>query len=142
MLACDGPPPPAAFVATTVNVYEVPGTRPVTVQDVPVVVQDAPPGEAVTLYEVICEPPLAVGAVQLTVTAPIPADAITFVGAPGAPVGATGVTALLGADGELLPCTFVATTVNVYAVPLLRPVSVHDVVAVVHVTPPGDDVTV
>jgi hypothetical protein len=35
--------------ATTVNVYVVPGTRPVTVQLVLVPVQVAPPGDAVTV---------------------------------------------------------------------------------------------
>ena len=33
-------------------------------------------------------------------------------------------------------------TVKVYEVPLVRPVTAHDVVAVVHVNEPGDEVTV
>lgn len=41
---------PMEFVAVTVNVYVVPGVRPVTEQVVaPVVVQVAPPGLAVTV---------------------------------------------------------------------------------------------
>ena len=41
--------PPLALLATTVNVYVVPGTRPVTVHLVPVAEQLAPSGEAVTV---------------------------------------------------------------------------------------------
>ena len=42
--------------------------RPVTVQvSAPVVEQNFPPGEAVTRYEVIADPPLLAGAVQLRV---------------------------------------------------------------------------
>jgi hypothetical protein len=42
-----------------------------------------------------------------------------------------------------VPIAFVAVTVNVYAVPLLNPVTVADVAHVVDaVKPPGDDVTV
>jgi len=41
-----------------------------------------------------------------------------------------------------LPTAFVATTVKVYAVPLLRPETTHDVFELVQVRPPGDDVTV
>jgi len=42
-----------------------------------------------------------------------------------------------------LPATFVATTVNVYAVPLVRPVTVAVVAPPVDaVKPPGLDVTV
>ena len=39
-------------------------------------------------------------------------------------VGADGVTALEGADGEPVPIAFVAVTVNVYAVPLVSPPTV------------------
>lgn len=47
--ADDAEPGPAAFVATTVKVYAVPFDNPVTVQPVAVVVQVAPPGEAVAV---------------------------------------------------------------------------------------------
>jgi hypothetical protein len=47
----------------------------------------APPGEAVTVYEVIGEPP-SEGAVKLTVAWPFPAVAVAPVGAPGAVAGA------------------------------------------------------
>ena len=45
-------------------------------------------------------------------------------------------------DGVLLPLVLVATTVNVYWVPLVSPVTSHDVDAVVQVAPPGVAVTV
>jgi len=41
-----------------------------------------------------------------------------------------------------VPLTFVAVTVNVYEVPFVNPVTVHEVVAVVHVNEPGVEVTV
>ena len=46
----DGAPVPAAFVAVTLNEYEVPFVSPMTLQVVvPVVEQDAPPGLAVAV---------------------------------------------------------------------------------------------
>jgi hypothetical protein len=56
-------------------------------------------------------PPLE-GAVQVTVADPLPAVAVTPVGAAGT-VGATGVTAFDGAEAEPVPTAFVAVTVNV-----------------------------
>ena len=47
--ALEADPVPAAFVAVTVNVYEVPFVRPVTVQLVDAVVQVNEPGEEVTV---------------------------------------------------------------------------------------------
>jgi hypothetical protein len=44
-------------------------------------------------------------------------------------------------EAEPVPETFVAVTVNVYDVPFVRPVTVHEVVAVVHWNEPGDEVT-
>ena len=54
------------FVAVTLNVYEVPFVRPVTVigDDAPDAVN--PPGEDVTVYDVIAEPPFDTGAVNET----------------------------------------------------------------------------
>ena len=67
----------------------------------------------------------------------------TAVGAPGAATGATGVTEFDGPDGGPDPAVLAATTVKEYAVPLVKPSTVHDVVAVVvQVWPPGADVTV
>ena len=45
-------------------------------------------------------------------------------------------------DGADEPAPLLATTVKVYAVPFVRPVTVQLVVAVVHVTPSGLEVTV
>jgi hypothetical protein len=57
---------PTEFVAYTVNVYAVPELNPVTlIGDVdPVAV--IPPGEDVTVYDVIAAPPLDTGAVNRT----------------------------------------------------------------------------
>ena len=81
------------------------------------------------------------GAVQRTTADASAARAATAVGADGAS-GPVGVTAVDAADGTLLPTALVAMTVNVYGVPFVRPVTVHDRVVVVHVRAPGDDVTV
>lgn len=40
---------------------------------------------------------------------------------------AAGVTELLAAEAGLVPAEFVAVTVKLYAEPLVRPVTVHDV---------------
>jgi len=54
-----------------------------------------------------------------------------------------GVTAALDEDAGEVPAAFVAVTVNVYAVPLVSPVTVPVVApAVDTVAPPGDAVTV
>ena len=79
------------------------------------------------------------GGVNDTVATPSPATALTAVGAPGAP---TGVTLPLGAEAGLTPMAFVAVIVNVYAVPLVRPVTVIGEAAPVAVMPPGLEVTV
>jgi hypothetical protein len=55
---------------------------------------------------------------------------------------AFGVTALEAADGALVPVLLVAVTVKVYAVPLVKPVTVIGLPAPVAVTPPGLAVTV
>jgi hypothetical protein len=62
----DVEPVPDAFVAVTVNVYEMPFVNPVTVQDVVAVEHWNEPGEDVTVYEEIDAPPVDAGAVQDT----------------------------------------------------------------------------
>ena len=58
---------PTTLVAVTVNVYAVPLTRPETVAVVaPVVLTVAPSGDAVTVYLVIRDPPVVVGAIHET----------------------------------------------------------------------------
>jgi hypothetical protein len=117
-------PVPAAFVAVTVNVYEVPFVRPDTVQlRAPFVVQVFEPGEDVTVYPVTDAPPLSAGAVQDTTELAFAVDvADTAVGAPGAVAGTATAEAVEAAE---VPEAFVAVTLNVYEVPLVRPVTVH-----------------
>ena len=65
--------------------------------------------------------------------------ALTLVGAPGTVLGVTAFDAALAAP---VPMAFVAVTVKVYAVPLVRPVTVSGDTAPVAVAPPGLAVTV
>src|ERR1700687_6300943 len=67
------------------------------------------------------EPPVEVGAVQLTVAWALPRTALTLVGAPGGP---SGVTLFDCAEAVPVPTLLMAATVNVYAVPLARPVTI------------------
>ena len=82
-------------------------------------------------------PPFEVGAVQDTTDWLLAFDvAETAVGAPGTDDGVAGADA---ADAGPVPEPLVAVTLNVYAVPLVRPLTVQVVVvpsAVVQVWPP------
>lgn len=49
---------------------------------------------------------------------------------------------MLALDALLEPTPFVAVTVNVYVVPLVKPVTVQGLDALEQVLPSGDDVTV
>ncbi|CAB4324248.1 unannotated protein [freshwater metagenome] len=78
------------------------------------------------------------GAVHDTTVWVLPNAPETAVGAPGTVAGVTAEE-----TAELQPALFVAFTVNVYAVPLVRPVTVHVVAVVVEqVSEPGEEVTV
>jgi hypothetical protein len=80
--------------------------------------------------------------VKVTLACALPPVAVTDVGAPGT---VAGVTLFEAVEGALEPTAFVATTVNVYAVPLERPVTkwLVDVVPALLSTPPaGLDTTV
>ncbi len=68
------------------------------------------------------------GAVQLRATEVFPAVPVTPVGAPGV---VAGVTAAEGDESGPVPTAVTAATVKVYAVPLVRPVTVKLVAAVV-----------
>ena len=57
-----------------------------------------------------------------TVALASPMDATTFVGALGT---VEGVTAVDGSEAAEVPMPFIATTLNVYAVPFVKPVTVH-----------------
>ena len=114
--------------------------RPVTVMGLAVLpVPVNPPGLEVTVYRVIALPPLEAGAVKLTVAWALPGVAEAPVGAPGT---VAGVTEFEGADDGPVPAALVAVTVKVYAVPLVRPVTVIRVPVPVRVIPPGLEVTV
>lgn len=121
-LVPDGELVPIALVAVTVKVYAVPFVRPVTVAVVaPDVVAVNPPLLEVTVYPVMAEPPLKAGADHVTLALLLPAEPATFVGASGT---VAGVAELLAVEAVLVPFAFVAVTVKVYAVPLVRPVTV------------------
>jgi hypothetical protein len=106
----DADPPPTALVAVTVKVYAVPLASPVTVigEAGPLAVN--PPGDEVTVYDVIGVPPLERGGVNVTVACALPAEATTFVGIPG---NAAGVTGFEGADAGPAPKALAAVTVKV-----------------------------
>jgi len=122
-------------------VYALPFANPVTTHDAtPDVEHVCPPGEAVTTYPEMAAPPVIAGGVQLTLAAPFPRVTETLDGGSGT---VAGVTAFDDDDSTLLPTAFVAWTVNVYSVPFVKLVTVHDVVPVAEqVEPPGEAVTV
>ena len=88
----------------------------------------------------IAEPPVFVGAVKLTVALPLLTVALIPVGVPG--VVAAGVTEDEALEVVPVPTALVAVTVKVYAVPLVRPVTVIGEDVPVAVIPPGEEVTV
>jgi hypothetical protein len=80
---------PAAFVAFTEKVYDVPLVRPEHAAVRPVTTHDPPAGDDVTEYEVIGVPPFATGAVHDNEADAFPLSALTDVGAFGATFGVT-----------------------------------------------------
>lgn len=114
---------PLALVAFTVKVYVVPFVSVPTVQvsGPDAQVQVFPPEEAVTVYEVMGEPFVVVGAVHDTVSLLLP---LTAVGLPGA-VGTPATTAVEGADAGDVPTPLWALTVTVYGVPLASVLRTH-----------------
>ena len=80
------------------------------------------------------------GAVKLTVAWASPATAVTLVGAPGTVAGVTG--GLEASDAVEFPSALVATTVKVYGVPFVKPVTVIGELTPVPVPPAGEEVTV
>jgi len=118
----DAGPVPMAFAAVTLNVYAVSFVNLVIVIGLDEPVAVTPPGLEITVYPIIALPPSEAGAVKLTVACAFPIVAVTPVGVPGA-VGC-GVTLLEASDAEPVPMAFAAVTLNVYAVPFVRPVMV------------------
>jgi hypothetical protein len=98
-----------------------------------------PPGEDVAVYDVIGEPPVEAGGVNVTVACEFPAVATPIVGGPGT---AAGVTLFEGADAGPVPTAFVAMTVKVYAEPLARPFTTRGEEGPLALKLPGEDVTV
>jgi hypothetical protein len=72
----------------------------------------------------------------------VPPAMVPPVGSTDTTVGvvSSGVTEL-DVPGVPSPMEFVATTVKVYPVPLVSPLTVQLKVPVLHINPPGDDVT-
>jgi hypothetical protein len=115
-------PVPAALVAVTVNVYEVPFVSPVTVigEEVPVPV---PPGLPITVYVVMVEPPSVSGAPKETVASASPPVAVTEDGASETVIGMADTMPL----GFPCPAEFTAEIRKLYAVPFVSPVTIVDV---------------
>jgi hypothetical protein len=131
---------PMPFVAVIVKVYGVPFVSPVTIIGLCDPVAVAPPGDAVTVYEEIGDPfdPAPENAIVACLS---PGVAVTEVGAVGSPAG---ITADDAADSSEFPTEFTATTLNVYEVPFVSPVTSHEVFGAraVHVLLPGLEVTI
>ena len=83
-------------------------------------------------------PPSSAGADQVMTALASPGVAATAVGDPGVVRGVTGAERALAGP---VPAALEAVTVKVYAVPLVSPVTVHLVVDVVQLRPPGLEVT-
>jgi hypothetical protein len=123
--ATDGPELPTPFLAIAVNVYGVPLLKP----DIShpalgfVVTHVNPPGDEVTIYSTIADPPLSVGAVNVTVAFPGAVDApVTLVGATEIVAGVTAIDAVEESD---VYAPLFAWTANVTAVPLASPETVQ-----------------
>ena len=116
--------------------YAVPLVKPVTeIGEAPVPVN--PPGLDVAVYVTPPEP--TDPAVYATVAEASPAVAVPIVGALGL---IPGVTEFVAEDASETIPLFVAVTVNVYAVPDVRPVTEIGEDDAVPVIEPGDDVAV
>ena len=123
------------LAATDVNEYAVPAVRPVIEQVVAgeITVHEPPPFDAVTTYEVA--PATTPG-----VTTAVPDTVEVAVGAEGA---ARVVNEVEATEAEDEPAMLLATALNVYAVPFVRPVMLHEIAGAVtvQVAPPGDAVS-
>ena len=86
----------------------------------------------------IAVPPFEEGALNDTVARALPRTAVAPVGASGT---VTGVTEFEALDEAPVPAALVAVTTNVYAVPLLRLVTMIGEVELDEVNAPGFEVT-
>ena len=87
----------------------------------------------------MAEPPSLTGGVKVIIAWPLPPTADTPVGALGI---VDGVAELLELEAELVPAALEAVTVNVYAVPFVKPVTIKGDEPPVAVKPPMFEVTV
>ena len=112
---------PTEFLAFTVNVKGVPLVRllKLAVKTLPTVT--GLPTDGVTVYSVIAAPPFIAGAVQVSMADALLATAETSVGESGTVAGVTEAEAEEDVEG---PTEFVAKTVKVTGVPLVRLLSV------------------
>jgi hypothetical protein len=94
---------PIAFTATTVNVHTAPVIRPVAVIGDVVPATGSPPDEGVTMYDVIADPPVIVGAVKYT------AACVLLVAYADTAVGGLGI------------CNNLKTTISFVAPPIFVP---------------------
>jgi hypothetical protein len=114
--ATDSAEVPMPFVATALNMYSTPLVKPlieqVVVAESVMHVPDAtlPNVYAVTVYPVMAEPFVLIGASQDTVADAFDAIAVTLIGTEGAAFTATLVDAL---DAAEVPAELVAVTLNV-----------------------------
>jgi len=108
--AAEGRLVPALLVAVTVKVYAVPLLSPVTVIGDAGPVAVIPPGDEVTVYDVIGEPPVDAGAVKVTVACALPPVAVPITGGPAV---AAAVTEFEGTEAAPVPTALVAVTVKV-----------------------------
>jgi hypothetical protein len=130
---------PLALVAVTVNVYAVPAVNEITVigEDAPAAVML--PGDDVTVYPVIEDPPVAPAVNGTETVVPVNKSVgVPIVGACGTVVAVMLDVAVDAAD---VAVAFVAVAVNVYAVFDCNPVMVTGDVPV-PVNPPGFEVIV
>ena len=108
----------------------MPLIKPVTVHaSAPVVVQVVAPGVEVTVYPVTGDPPSTDGAAHDTATSPLPAVAITAVGAPGTVTGGAVAVAVFDTANGPKPTLLIPATRNRYSTPFVNPVTVADVAA-------------
>jgi len=126
-------PVPTLLVALTVHVYPTPRVIPAIVIGLAVPLTVISPALQLTVYPVMAAPPLSAGATKLTANAPRPPVIVTPVGTPGNPTGKTEFDA---ADAAPVPTSFVAVTVQMYAVPFVRPVTVIGLMVPVAVSEP------
>ena len=132
------------FVAVTLNVYALPFVKPVTVADLafieaPVTSTDVPdisPKYGIIVYFVIEVAPIVLGAFHVTVADAFPATAVIPVGAEGGVTGATGITTFDETEGTLVSCEFSTVTLNVYAIPFVKPITVAVLLAALFISPP------